>query len=83
MINLITIVQIGGLFLIAMYLLHKNEVLEDENEGLRDRIKRDKEWAEEYRYLSIESAIASERLRVSHKEYQKTCEDFQKRLKEI
>lgn len=83
MINLTTILQIGGLFLIAMYLLHRVDILEEENEGLKDRIKRDKEWAEEYRYLSIESAIASERLRVSHEEYKKTCEDFQKKVSEV
>lgn len=55
----------------------------DENEELKERIKRDREWAEDYRYLSIESAIASERLRVSHEEFKKTCEEFQERVNEV
>ena len=82
MYNLTTILQIGGLFLIAMYLLHRVDILEEENEGLKDRIKRDKEWAEDYRYLSIESAIFNERLRVSHDEFAKKCEEFQKQCQE-
>lgn len=83
MINLITIVQIVGLFLIAMYQITKNEVLEKENNRLKERIKSDRKWAEDYRYLSIESAIASERLRVSHEEFKKTCEEFQERVNEV
>lgn len=83
MYNLTIILQIGGLFLLAMYFINKCEKLENENEELKDRIKHDREWAEEYRYLSIESAIASERLRVSHEEFKKTCEEFQESINEV
>lgn len=37
--NLTTIVQIGGLFLLAIYGNYKMEKLEEENEQLKDTIK--------------------------------------------
>jgi predicted nuclease with TOPRIM domain len=83
MINLTTIVQIGGLWLLAMYLNYKYEVLEEENEGLRDRIKRDAEWHETDKKVSIDLAIVNEKLRVSHEEYIKNNKRFQERLEEI
>lgn len=72
-------------FIVVVIILNTriHNKLIDENDGLIDRIKRDKEWAEEYRYLSIESAIASERLRVSHEEFKKTCEEFQDRVEKV
>lgn len=43
MVELILILLLGG---VALVLSAKNDVLKQENKGLRDRIKRDKRWAE-------------------------------------
>lgn len=83
MINLTTILQIGGLFLIAMYHINKCEKLENENEELRDRIKSANEWFDYEREFIKESAILGERLRVSNEEFMKTCEEFHKQCEVI
>lgn len=82
MYNLTTILQIGGLFLIAMYGLNKCEKLEEENYKLRKRIKRANEWFEYERKFIKESAILGEQLRVSNENFKKTCEEFHNQCEE-
>lgn len=75
MIELGLILFLGGL---ALVLNARNDILKQENKGLRDRIVREKKWMELDKKLSIELARSDERFKVSMESYKKFCERIEK-----
>ncbi|WP_160684735.1 hypothetical protein [Clostridium sp. C2-6-12] len=71
MIDLILILVLGG---IALFLNVKNDVLNQQNKNLRDRIEFDKKWYEMDKKTSVNLARAEERLKISRERYMKFCE---------
>lgn len=79
MINIIAIVLIYGILIEEMRINSYRDRLEQE----KNARKRDNEWFELDKKISVESAVLKEKLRVSHEEFQKNNEEFIKRCEEI
>lgn len=69
--------------LVICFSARNNNKLVDENEKLRKRIKNNKEMDEYERKFIKESAILSERLRVSNEEFQKKCKEFIDKVEKV
>ncbi|GEP65209.1 hypothetical protein CBE01nite_29770 [Clostridium beijerinckii] len=79
---MIDLILILGLGIIALFLSARIDILQQENKGLRDTIKRDREWFEVDKRTSVELAKVNERFKISREEYVRKCEEFERQCKE-
>jgi hypothetical protein len=75
MIDLILILVLSG---IALYLNVKNDVLNQQNKNLRDKIEFNKRWHEMDKRTSVNLARAEERLKMSKEKYMESYERIKK-----
>lgn len=79
MINLITIILIYGLVIEEMRISACKEKLFQEKQGR----KRDREWADTDKKISVELALLNQKFKESNKKFRKECEEFHKQCEEL
>lgn len=79
MINLIIIILIYGIVIEEMRISAFKEKLFCEQQGR----KRDREWAEIDKKISVELALVNQEFKNSSEQFHKQCEDFQKQCEQF
>lgn len=80
MLELTLILVLGA---IALFLNAKIDVLQKDNDRLRDTIKRNEKFNKIDKKYSIENAILGERFKIQCEQFQKQCKEFQERADKI